>query len=307
VALRHGWHGTGAAAGAATGEDLLHEACGALLPGVVHVDPPYCYRCPWSLKYPSCGLRCAEAVGEKIEELGPARVTAVLAEPLMGARIVDPPDDYLRTLRELCDRHGIFLIVDEITTGFGRTGALTRCEQLGVLPDMLLLGKGITGGYVPLSALVLWERVEELLLDTRSPYGFPHGSTSDGHPLAAAAGMAVLEILDKEGVLTNVRIAGERLQVALRSLADAHPAIGDVRGRGLMLGVELVEPDGSPWPEARMNALRLLCMEEGLLVHTSHNVLDLMPPLILDERDCQEVAECLERALTGLQQLGWGS
>lgn len=296
ISLRQSWHGTGVAAGAVTGEEYLHHAAGPVMAGVAHVPPPYCFRCPWGLTRPDCGERCVAAVAEKIDEIGADRVAAVIVEPLLGTNIVDPPRSYLPAVAAVCRDRGVLLVVDEITTGFGRSGALALSLADGVHPDILLLGKGISGGYVPLSAMLVGERVSRQLLTSATRDGFPHGSASDGYPIASAAGMAVLAAFADGTLLAHVQQVSAHLRDGLRRLQERHPCVVDVRGRGLMWGLELAT-GAAPWPAARMTALSFACEDEGLLVHTGNNVLDLMPPLTITAAECDELCARLDRAL----------
>ncbi|MGI5150087.1 aspartate aminotransferase family protein [Plantactinospora sp. CA-294935] len=292
IALKSSWHGAGVAAGAVTGEPHVHGACGPLMAGVSHVDPP---------GPDDTGTGCA-AVAAEFDRLGPDRVAAVIVEPVLGTDVRPLPDGYLAGLAALCRRRGALLVVDEITTGFGRTGALSRSLADGVHADLLLLGKGITGGYLPMSAMLVGSALAARLLGSPTREGFPHGSTSDGYPLGAAAGMAVLDVFDA-GLLDHVAVVGAYLRDRLETLRERHASIVDIRGRGLMLGIELAT-GGVPWPAARCESLRFACEEHGLLIHTGNNVVDLMPPLIVTAAECDEICARFSRALSGAEA-GW--
>jgi adenosylmethionine-8-amino-7-oxononanoate aminotransferase len=271
VALRGAYHGAGPGAWALTDMPHSHELYGPLLPGV--------RRVPAAL----------DALEEALAEAGPERVTAVILEPIQGDRVVTPSAAYLRGVRELTERHGVHLIADEVATGTGRTGAVSLAVELGVVPDLLVLGKGLTSGYVPATALAVSDRLYDLLYDGPA---FAHGSTADGSPLAAAAGLAVLHALFEEGLLEHVRQIGAVLERRLVELRDGVEEVVEVGGAGLMLGVRLAD-----WPVGRMRRLGAACAEAGVLVQTLGDRVVLVPPFVIDERDCDEIVEAIASAV----------
>jgi adenosylmethionine-8-amino-7-oxononanoate aminotransferase len=281
IAFHRSYHGTGAIAGHLSGERQLHALQAPLGPDVHHARP-------WSM----------DALRTALDRHGPEHVTAVVVEPVMGTGVVPAPPGMLAELRGLCDRHGLHLIADEITTGFGRTGHLSATLAAGVEPDMLVLGKGITSGYFPLAALV----VRSALFDqatSRPEYVFPDVSTADGHPVAMAAGLAVLDQLSDGAIYENVRAVGARLRARLAELQASDPSIADVRGAGLMIGVEL-RRDGQPLGAGEMRRVRLRAQEHRLLVTTTNNTVNLMPPLVLTDDEADEVADRLAATLADL-------
>ncbi|MDG4795549.1 aminotransferase class III-fold pyridoxal phosphate-dependent enzyme [Micromonospora sp. WMMD1082] len=278
IAFTNGYHGTGGIASALTGERQMHALQAPLAPDVHHVKP-------WNL----------EALARMVDRHGPEQVTAIIVEPIMGTDVLAAPDGALRQIRDLCDRYDIHLIADEVTTGFGRTGVMSVMVDRQVLPDLLILGKGITSGYFPLAALVSTDAIFDEAI-SRPGYVFPHGCTADGHPVGMAAGLAVLDELADGSLFAQVRRVGERLRERLRDQAASTGLVHDVRGAGLMIGVELRDGDERPGAAA-MTAVRRACQKAGLLLTTTNNTLVLMPPLVLTEADADEIVTRLVRAL----------
>lgn len=279
VALDAAYHGAGPGAWALTDVPHYHELYGPLQPGV--------RRAPAAL----------DALERTLADAGPDRVTAVILEPIQGDRVVTPSAAYLRGVRELTERHGIHLIVDEVATGMGRTGAVSLAAELGVVPDLLVLGKGLTSGYVPATALAVSDRLYDLLFD--GP-GFAHGSTADGSPLAAAAGLAVLHALFDEGLLEHATRIGAELERRLVELRDDVEAVVEVGGAALMQGVRLADADGAPWPLDRMRRLTAACAEAGVLIQTLADRIVLVPPFVIDERDCDRIVEAIATAVAAV-------
>jgi adenosylmethionine-8-amino-7-oxononanoate aminotransferase len=284
IAFYNGYHGTGGLASKLTGEPEQHRWQEPLAPAVHHVDP-------WDMP----------ALRKMIDDVGPERVTALIMEPVLGTDILVAPPDFLAETQHLCRETGIHLIIDEVTTGFGRTGAICRTQQLDLQPDMLLLSKGITSGYAPLAAIATTaEIVEQALALTRTGVVLPHGSTGDGHPLSAAAGLAVLDELADGSVYANVNARGEQLCGALRALAHETGLIGDVRGPGLMIGVDLLDREGRPTPAETVRRLSQTCREHGLIVAWANSTLVLTPPLIITPGECDEIIRILSVCLREL-------
>jgi putrescine aminotransferase len=235
-----------------------------------------------------------------IEEAGPGTVAAVVAEPVQGAGgAIVPPPDYFRHVREICDRHDVLLIADEVITGFGRTGRWFAMEHYGVVPDLMVFAKGVTSGYLPLSGVMMTEAVHDTL---RELHGiFPHGSTYSGHPTACAVALRNLRIIEDEGLVERARAMGEVLRPALEGLRH-HELVGDVRSLGLVGGVELVRDRAtraSYEPSAGVaRRVMLAAMEQGVLVRAlSGDVLALCPPLVITEEELVRVVDTIDRAI----------
>src|SRR6516164_8718684 len=276
------YHGT-TLGGLGVGGDPRRAAVEPGPPGTVRFFDPYCYRCDFGLTYPECGIHCLDALERQLQLENPATVAAVVVEPVTGAAGGFPlPDGYLGRLRQLCDRYGILLIADEVITGFGRTGAWFGVDHEGIVPDMLVLAKGLTSGYVPMGAVVVNERIAQHF-ETKM---LPLGSTYAAHPLACAAALACLEEYEQGGLIENARRMGERLLAALRELAGRHPCIGDVRGQGLLVCVELVRDRATKTPLVPPNVdsplpmqIRRRAWDEGLHLMARGSILLLSPPL----------------------------
>ncbi|WP_328847620.1 aminotransferase class III-fold pyridoxal phosphate-dependent enzyme [Streptomyces sp. NBC_00258] len=277
------YHGTGPCATALSGHlQKAHEWCGPLMDDVHQVPAEGSWH---------------KAVQEQVAALGPDRVTAVIFEPLMGSvgTIPDPGD--LARMVDYCRGQGIHVIADEVTTGYGRIGHLSRVLQLGIHPDMIVFSKGITAGYVPGAALAVCDEIFDPLASAASGRAFIHGSTTDGHPLAAAAGLAVLEVLYEDGVMDSVAHKSEVLRAALERVQREFVPGGEIAGTGLMLKFALRDEQGQTWSREEVNALHAACEEAGLLVSIAIEGLWVLPPLVISVQECEEIAELMATAL----------
>src|SRR5919201_125348 len=221
------WHGSTMGSLSASGLKSRKTVNEPLAPGFLHVFPPTCYRCPFGKRYPECGITCATIVNDVIEMEDPATVAAVMVEPIgHTGGIIDPPDEYLPILREVCDRHNVLLIFDEIITGVGRTGRMFAAETFGVLPDLLCLGKGLSGGYAPLSAMICRRPIADAFWGPAGENpGFVEGHTFEGNPLSCAAGMAVLDEILERDLCGNAREQGQQLRGGFQRLAKKYGVI----------------------------------------------------------------------------------
>ncbi len=288
VAIRGGYHGDTIGSVSVGGIDLFHRIFKPLLFPVRHAPQPYCYRCPLGKEWPGCAMACADEV-ERIFEAHAGKVAALVLEPLVqGAdgMIVQPPG-YLRRMREICDRHGALLVCDEVATGFGRTGTLFAVEQEGVRPDILTVAKGLTGGYLPLAATLTTEEVFASFLGTfASRRTFFHGHTYTGNPLACAAAVASLRLFRDRGLVARLPVMGETLAAALAPLAD-HPHVGEIRRRGLMVGIELVRDrrtrEEYAYEVRAGHRVTLEARSRGAILRPLGNVVVLMPPLCMTD------------------------
>jgi adenosylmethionine-8-amino-7-oxononanoate aminotransferase len=310
VALRGGYHGDTIGSVSVGGIDLFHRIFKPLLFDVHHAAQPYCYRCPLGKTWPGCAMACADEV-ERILEARAGKVAALVIEPLVqGADgMITQPPGYLRRMRELCDRHGALLVCDEVATGWGRTGTTFAVEQEGVLPDILTMAKGLTGGYLPLAATITTEAVFESFLGSHaSRRTFFHGHTFAGNPLACAAATASMTLFRERRLVEEVlppRI--DALARALEPLAR-HPHVGEVRRRGLMVGVELVRDRDTraeyAYEERAGHQVILEARRLGALLRPLGNVVVLMPPLAMTAADLEALAgithQAIERATARL-------
>ncbi len=281
--------------------------------GTVRFFDPYCYRCDFGLQFPACQIHCLEALEHQLQLENPATVAAVVVEPVTGAAGGFPlPDGYLPRLRQLCDQYGILLIADEVITGFGRTGAWFGVDHEKVVPDIMVLAKGLTSGYVPMGAVVVREHIARHF-ESRM---LPLGSTYAGHPLACAAALACLEEYEGRGLIPHAQRMGQLLFERLRALAARHPCVGDVRGKGLLACLELVRGgDGLDSGKERLQSvprpplvppnvdsplplqIRRRAWDEGIHLLARGSLLLLAPPLIVQPEHIEEATDKLERVL----------
>jgi 4-aminobutyrate aminotransferase len=295
IAFKGAFHGRSCGALSLTYSRTRQQSgFGPLLPGVYHVPYAYCYRCEYGKSQSDCNLYCVSAIENDLlgRRLDPADVAAIFVEPIQGeGGYVVPPPEFLRSIRQLCDRHGILLVFDEIQSGVGRTGRMFGAEHSGVEPDVILLAKGLGSG-MPIGAIVAKESV--MRWETGA-----HGSTFGGNPVGCAAALATLDVVERE-LMENAARMGERLLAGARRLAGKHEVIGDVRGIGLMIGLELVENRDSRQPAERLiHDLTQMAFRRGLLLlGCGASTLRLAPPLVIDEEDVDTglgmIDQCLE-------------
>lgn len=302
VARYQGYHGATLGALSATGMYERKVPFEPLVSGFVHVVPPYCYRCPFDQTYPSCGLTCAKIMDRTVQWEGEDSVAAVIVEPVMvsGGFLV-PPKEYLPMLREICDRRGVLLVFDEIITGFGRLGNMFAAEFYGVVPDILCLGKGMSSGYAPLSAIMCQDRVAKAFWgEPEEHVEFNHGHTYGGNPVACAAGLASIGETIEKDLCANAAEMGKYLRDKAQALYH-YEMVGDVRGEGLLLGVELVKDRDSKMPfDSKVRPgvkVGKVAREKGLLVRGGANFVGLAPPLIASKQDIDEIYGTLEESL----------
>jgi adenosylmethionine-8-amino-7-oxononanoate aminotransferase len=295
------WHGSTMGSLSASGLKTRKTVNEPLAPGFIHVFPPTCYRCPFGKNYPGCGITCATLVNDVMEMEDPATVAAVMVEPIgHTGGVIDPPEEYLPLLREYCDRHNVLLVFDEIITGIGRTGRMFAAETFGVTPDVLCVGKGLGGGYMPISAMICRKPIADAFWGPIADNpGFVEGHTFEGNPISCAAGLAVLrEILERD-LLANVRAQGERLRAGFQRLAARYDVIGDVRGKGLFQAIEFVKDRTS---RARFtNAFGVQvgrrALANGLLCRFDPHWIAFGPPLVSTAEQIDEMVAVLDRSI----------
>ncbi|HET9052360.1 MAG TPA: aspartate aminotransferase family protein [Candidatus Dormibacteraeota bacterium] len=294
------WHGRTIGAMALMGGYPLKHGYGPFPPGVHHSANAYCYRCPVGLTRESCEVACARLVDRVYEQSTEHRLAAVIIEPIQGvAGAIAHPPEFLQRLRDLCDRTGALLVFDEILCGVGRTGTMWAFERTGVVPDVLIAGKGLASGY-PVSLLA--SRRE--LLD-KPPFGQPGAgaSTFASGNLACAAGAATLDLLADGSVLANTRRVGAAMLERLRAIQQRHPVVGDVRGEGLLLAIELVRDRHTrePVPPAVGRSLVTALARRGVLAAGGAHILRITPPLVIGERLALRGLDILDAALTEIE------
>jgi adenosylmethionine-8-amino-7-oxononanoate aminotransferase len=305
------YHGSTLATLGLSGRPTLQAPYAPMLAAYPRAMAPFCYHCPLGTSYPACGVACVEDLEAVIRREGPETVAAYVAEPLLGASAgaAVPPEEYAARAAEICRRYGVVYVDDEVMTGFGRTGRWFGIEWSGATPDILTCGKGMSGGYMPVGAVLASERIVEAVARDG---GFVHGYTYSHHPVTAAACLAVLEILEREQLVERARRLGEAALLRMEGLRR-HPHVGDVRGRGLMLGVELVADKDArrPFPRAekRAEALAAACFDGGLVTYPSGgaatgadgDVVMLAPPFVVTEAQLVEMVDVLDRSLDALR------
>jgi adenosylmethionine-8-amino-7-oxononanoate aminotransferase len=297
------WHGSTLGSLSASGLKSRKTVNEPLAPGFLHVFPPTCYRCPFGKSYPSCEITCATLVEQVVEMEDPDTVAAIMVEPIgHTGGIIDPPPEYLPILRDICDRHDILLIFDEIITGIGRTGNLFAAETFGVTPDVICTAKGLSGGYAPLSAMICTKRIADTFWGpiATNP-GFVEGHTFEGNPLSCAVGIAVLQEILERDLVANARRQGERLRAGFERLAKKHGIIGDIRGKGLLQGVEFVQDWATkkPFPPEVGIGVRIgrRALANGLLCRFDPNWLAFGPPLVVTAEQLDEMLDVLDRSM----------
>lgn len=288
------------------GISAYHHNHGPLLPGCHFLDSPWLYRNRWDCRDPlSLTEHCVRQLEEQIAFFGPETIAAFIAEPIQGAGgVIVPSADYWKRLRTVCDRHGILLIADEVVTGFGRSGSLLGSRSWGV-PDILCLAKAISAGYIPLGATVFNRRVAQAIEQAPGVTNvIMHGYTYTGHPTACAAALAVLEIVEREQLPANAGRVGQYLLEALLPLAEQFDLVGEVRGKGLMIALDLVADKGSRQtvdPHSGISArVADLARERGVLVRPLGPKIVISPALIIDIGEAQLIADALRGALQDL-------
>lgn len=311
VARWHSYHGNTLGALSLTGRIGMRKPYLPLLIDFPHFPPPYCYRCPFNLSYPQCGLECAKALEQVIRMEGPETISAVILEPIGGATIgaLVPPEEYLAMIRKICDRFEILLIADEVMTGMGRTGKWFAVEHWGIVPDLMVLGKGMSGGYFPLSAMITRGEFVERLKEKTG--GFVHGHTFSHHPVACAVGLAVLRFIEERRLIEQCSQKGDYLLRRLEEL-KTFPFVGDVRGKGLMTAIEFVRDQKTkePFPRTERWTERVidLAFENGLVLYPGTGFVDgvngdmvmVGPPLIIEESQIDEIIEILKKTFSHL-------
>jgi taurine-pyruvate aminotransferase len=275
----------------------------------VHVAPPYCYRCPFGLNYPSCGLACVKNMETTILGEGPETIAEVIVEPIMsGVGVAVPPDEYLPEVESLCRKYGLLLHVDEVINGFGRTGKMFAHQHYGVSPDIVAVAKGISSAYQPIAATLVKNNVFQ------SFYGDPaenrqvaQVNTYGGHPVAAAVALRNIEIIEAERLVDRAAEMGAYLLDGVQSLTS-HKCVGDIRGKGLLIGVELVKDRATKeqLDPAQMTGVVDFCRDNGVIVGRAGGgrrhgtTIALCPPLVITRAECDRLVDTLDRALQAL-------
>jgi adenosylmethionine-8-amino-7-oxononanoate aminotransferase len=308
VSRRQSYHGSTLGAMSVSGNVARRAPYQPLLAEWGHIAPCFCYHCPFQTKFPECGLACAEDLNSFLEQDDAESVAAFVFEPVVGATLgaAAPPPGYVTRIAEICRNRGILLIADEIMTGMGRTGKPFAVQHWNVEPDMILVGKGIASGYAPLGAVLAARHVVEVF--AQGTGAFQHGFTYQAHPVATAAGNAVLDEIECRGLFERIEPAAEILRAVLAPL-ESHPHVGEVRGLGLLVGVEFVKDKRTrqPFPKEENIAerIRLAALEENVLTYPTQGCVDgfrgdhvlLAPPFVVSEEESAIISRSLTTAL----------
>lgn len=313
IARKQSYHGSTLGALGVSGNVRRREPFAPLLHEWGHIAQCYCYRCPFDLRYPECNVDCADDLDRLLLRDGADDVAAFIVEPVSGATLgaVAPPDGYLERIADICRKHGILLIADEVMTGMGRTGKPFAVEHWGVAPDMILVGKGTASGYAPLGGVIAAGRVVEAI--SGGSGAFLHGFTYNAHPIAVAAGNAVLDYIERERLFARVEPMGKELGAALASL-KRFSVVGDVRGIGLLWTIEFVRDTNTrePFPVDAQIATRVAedALEGGVLTYPMQGCVDgqrgdhllFAPPFTLTSAMIQTIVSALEHAIADLEK-----
>jgi len=303
----HSYHGSTLGALSATGKPGMRDPFIPMLPPSIHIPPPYCLRCYYHLTYPECHIRCAHALDEAIRLEGRNTISAFLAETILGSTIgaVVPPREYYSIISDICRENGVLLILDEVMCGMGRSGTWFGAEHYGVVPDMIVLGKGLNGGYAPLSAVGC--RSSHLELLRQHSGNFIHGHTFSHHPVAAAAALAVVDLLEKEDLVNRAHDLGKYLGKTLETVSD-HPHVAEVRGIGMMWAVEFVKDSETlaPFPRKMKLTEKIFdaLMAVGVITYKcagfsegDGDAIMLGPPFTIQKEELDLVVEAIVPAL----------
>lgn len=295
IARKYAYHGITVAATAATGIARYQTMFGSMSPGFLHIPAPHTYRYEGDRREgESVGQAAARALEEAILREGPETVAAFIAEPIQGVGgVIVPPDDYFPLVRAICDKYDVLLILDEVITGFGRTGEWFGQHLWSLRPDIMSFAKGITSGYLQLGGIQLSDAIREVIWNAPDAETWMHGFTYSGHAAACAVGLKNLEIIERERLVENSRQMGERLRAGLESLLE-FSFVGNVRGRGLLNGVEIVKSKETREPDpARAAALADACLVQGLRSRNVANALAFSPPLSITPDEVDEIVRIL--------------
>jgi adenosylmethionine-8-amino-7-oxononanoate aminotransferase len=307
ISLRQGYHGTHFGGASVNGNAKFRRNYEPMLPGCFHIPSPWAYRNPFNEAGPErLAELCAAMLEAEIKFQSPDTVAAFIMEPVLGAGgVIVPHETFMPRVREICDRHGVLLIADEVITAFGRTGAWTGSRLWGVSPDLMCIAKGITNGYFPFGAAMISDKVVEAFESNRDGFGaIGHGYTYSGHPVGAAAALATLREIEKADVAANAHARGQELMSGCLALQKKYELIGDVRGIGLMIGLELVANRQSKQVAEKTVVQKVLetTYKEGVMVRISGNLVILSPPLVITSEHVAAILGALDKGLASAEK-----
>lgn len=301
IGRRNSFHATTLGGTSATGLPWFREYFEPLLPGFVFAPPAACCNCELELEPQTCGLACLKAMEKTVQWEGPDSISSIIMDPIPGSNTGYPlpPEGYLQGVRDLCDKYGILLIFDEVQTGFGKTGKWFACEHWGVVPDIMTLGKGFTGGYIPLAATVTTPKVAEQFR-TGPGHEFRSGGTYGGHTLACAATLANIRIIEEDGLVAKAASMGEYLKAELEEFYK-YPIVGDVRGLGLLWAVELM---ADPKQKKKLDPglevgswIRDWCWDNGMILRNNGDILVIAPALVISKEELDHMLDLMRQAI----------
>jgi len=309
------YHGNTIGALSLSGRTQWRTMFSPFLMNFPHIPPPYCYRCPYELSYPACGIQCATELDRVIKQEGDENVAAFIAEPLIGTSMssVVPPAGYYKKIRQICNKHDVLFIADEVMSGIGRTGKKFAINHWNVTPDLIAAAKGLSGGYTSLASLILGEKVWKAIEEGSGKT--THSHTFGGNPISCSTGLAVLNYIEKNSLVKRVEQVGNRFKEKLTSRLGDIPEVGDIRGEGLMLGVELVKnPETKESFPANWNVTKKVverAFKKGLLVlggapglieGDNGDHFQLLPPYTIQEQDLERTLIILENTIKNLMR-----
>lgn len=309
IALKQSYHGSHFGGVSLTGNTAYRRNYEPLMPGCFHVETPWPYRNPFTHNPEELGHLCANLLEREILFQEPGTVAAFIAEPIQSTGgIIVPPANYWPLVREVCDKYGVLLIADEVTIGFGRTGCLFGSRGWNVAPDIICLAKGISSGYVPLGATVFNQRIEEAFLrNTNEVSTIMHGYTYSGHPIACAAGLANLRIIVEENLTDKAAAQGKYLMDRLKPFEEKFAVVGDVRGKGLLIGFDLVKDKETREPIDRTGSYTRSIVEaalrKGVIIKALGSLVGIAPPLIIQQEQLDHLVSALETAFSEVESL----
>jgi len=272
----------------------MRQVMEPLAPGAAFIESPYCYRCPHHLTFPNCDLACAREMTRILEFEGPEQFSMFIGEPIQQAYgALKPPAEYWPVIREICDRYGILLIIDEVICGFGRTGKMFATEHVGVKPDMITMAKGLTSGYVPLGAVGCTDQVMEPI------EVFNHLHTYGNHPVPCAVGLKNIEIIKRDRLVENSAAMGDYFLDGLKNFQD-HPSVGEVRGTGLWLAIDFTsdKKTRAPYPTANLMNLLVRAKKKGVITKTMGLALEFAPPLTIQKDEIDFALKVIEACIS---------
>jgi adenosylmethionine-8-amino-7-oxononanoate aminotransferase len=300
ISFYDSYHGATMGAMSATGKIHMRKFYEPLMPGFLQVNPPYCYRCFLELDKNTCNKACLKLIETIIEKEDPQSIAAFIMEPIRGPIVGIFPDEYIKSIREICKQHEIILIFDEIITGFGRTGELFAANTYGTIPDIMVCGKGMSSGYAPVAAAICDKKIYDAFYG-ESGKEFVHGHTYGCHQFSAAAGIASISEILERNLAGNAKKMESYVKEKLKKLDNNFNIIGDIRGRGLWIAAEIVKDKKTKESFSQDISigvkLRKACIKNGLLIRTDPNWFAIAPPLIVEKNDIDEIFEILEKSI----------